>query len=272
MSSEPKTAPQAALTLDRGNRELWIVSHSNLFYWWPVWVVGYILALLTWFDGHRMAIVPAGTEAQLQNGRQVLVLPENKEIKVGLRDNQPYVKIHHDSRFGEIYAIVLLLVIFITNVPLRGLWSVIAIMILFFSITIILLMGWHEPILDALGSLYIYINMAGYLVISTALFVIWILTFLFFDRQRYIVFSPGQFRVRQEIGGAEESFDTTQLVVSKQRNDLFRHWILGLGSGDLIVETAGARPRHFDLPNVLFVGSKLKQIEDLLREKEVVRG
>ena len=89
---------------------------------------------------------------------------------------------------------------------------------------------------------------------------------------RYIVFSPGQFRVKQEIGGGEHTYDTIGMVVEKQRNDLFRHWILGLGSGDLIVRTSGAQNQHFDLPNVLFIGSKLKQIEDLLREKEVVRG
>jgi len=28
-----------------------IYSHSNLFYWWPVWAVGYVMAFLTWFNG-----------------------------------------------------------------------------------------------------------------------------------------------------------------------------------------------------------------------------
>jgi hypothetical protein len=97
-------------------------------------------------------------------------------------------------------------------------------------------------------------------------------TFLLFDQQIYMVFTPGQLRVRQEIGGGEESFDTMGMSLQKQRNDLFRHWFLGLGSGDLIVTTSGAASRHFDLPNVLFVGYKLKQIELMLREKQVVRG
>ena len=58
----------------------------------------------------------------------------------------------------------------------------------------------------------------------------------------------------------------------KQRNDLFRHWILGLGSGDLIVNTSGATAHHSDLPNVLFVGYKVRQIENMLREKAVVQS
>ena len=49
-------------------------------------------------------------------------------------------------------------------------------------------------------------------------------------------------------------------------------FVLGLGSGDLIVNTSGAAVHHFDLPNVLFVGRKVQLIEDMLREKAVVRG
>ena len=36
-------------------REVHIVAHSMLFYWWPVWAVGLLMAGLTWLDGHRLA-------------------------------------------------------------------------------------------------------------------------------------------------------------------------------------------------------------------------
>jgi hypothetical protein len=62
------------------------------------------------------------------------------------------------------------------------------------------------------------------------------------------------------------------MTVQKQRSDLFRHWILGLGSGDLIVRTAGAQTHHFDMPNVLFLGRRVREIEDMLRSKQVVGG
>jgi hypothetical protein len=87
-----------------------------------------------------------------------------------------------------------------------------------------------------------------------------------------MIFTPGQLKVRTEIGGGEKAFDTAGMTVEKQRSDLFRHWVLGLGSGDLIVNTSGANAHHFDLANVLFVGRKVQQIEDMLREKAVVKG
>ena len=87
-----------------------------------------------------------------------------------------------------------------------------------------------------------------------------------------MIFTPGQFKVCTEIGGGEKVYDTTGMTIEKQRSDLFRHWILGLGSGDLIVNTSGAQAHHFDLPNVLFIGRKVQQIEEMLRERAVVRG
>src|SRR3954464_11448683 len=43
-------------------REVRIVAHTMLFYWWPVWAVGLLLAGLTWLGGHCLAVVPAGTQ------------------------------------------------------------------------------------------------------------------------------------------------------------------------------------------------------------------
>ena len=42
--------------------EITVISHSSLFYWWPVWLVGFIMATLTYFDNHRMVVVPADTK------------------------------------------------------------------------------------------------------------------------------------------------------------------------------------------------------------------
>jgi hypothetical protein len=93
-----------------------------------------------------------------------------------------------------------------------------------------------------------------------------------FDKQIYMVFTPGQLRVRLEIGEAETAYDTTGMTIQKQRSDLFRHWILGLGSGDLIVKTSGAQAHYFDMPNVLFLGRKVREIEDMLRARQVIAG
>jgi hypothetical protein len=57
-----------------------------------------------------------------------------------------------------------------------------------------------------------------------------------------------------------------------RRDDLFRHWVLGFGSGDLIVRTGGANPQIIELPNVLFVGPKLREAQQTLQVREVVYG
>lgn len=292
MSTAPPTSPvpPPGQPSSPEQLELKIVSHSNLFYWWPVWLIGFMMAFLTWLDGHRMAIVPAHTQAFRSarveyeekpgtrvtiEGQDVLVVPKGQLLPPSNKDvapEQPRLFVAANKSYGVLYGIVLLLVIVITNVPLRGLWSLIAIIVIVFVSIIFALMDWWEPILEHLGALHIHMNAVGYLIISGVLFAIWLVTLLLFDPQVYMVFSPGQLRVRQEIGGGETAYDTMGMVIQKQRNDLFRHWILGLGSGDLIVNTSGARAVHFDLPNVLFVGYKVKQIEEMLREKQVVPG
>jgi hypothetical protein len=274
------TAPAAhAAPSVAGEKEIRIISHSNLFYWWPVWAIGFIMALLTYIDGHRMTIVPRDTKvvpeasftARVEGAAEktvfekqtALVLPPNKTLTAeeGLKKHAAESK-----NYGVIFATVLLLCIAITNVPLRGMWSVVIIMLIIMLVIIFSLAGWWDPILSTLSLLQIYINAGGYLFISLILFGIWLVTFLFFDQQIYMIFTPRQLKVRTEIGGGEVTYDTIGMSLQKQRSDLFRHWILGLGSGDLIVNTAGAQVHHFDLPNVLFVGKKVQQIEDMMRE------
>ncbi len=279
-------APRVAKTHDK---EIVIVSHSNLFYWWPVWAVGFLVTILSYKDNYRMAFVPAGTEAfrsatvQGQGkdekltleGRDVLVVPDGKHLPPkNLKEapEDPHVRVAFNKSYGVVFIIVLLLVIVITNVPLRGLWSFIVLIVCIFLTIIFHLLEWWDPILRALGDLHVHINVAGYFLFSLSLLVIWLVTFLFFDPQVYMIFSPGQLRVCTEIGGGLSAHDTMGMVIQKQRNDLFRHWILGFGSGDLIVSTSGASAAHYDLPNVLFVGYKVRLIEEMLREKPVVQG
>ncbi len=97
------------------------------------------------------------------------------------------------------------------------------------------------------------------------LLAIWLLIFFLYDPQVYMVFTPGSFRVRLEIGEGETAYDTRGMTVQKVRSDFFRHWILGLGSGDLIVRTTGAQVHEFHLNNVLFVNRKIKMIEEMVR-------
>jgi hypothetical protein len=276
-STTPAPAPRPAVVPPAQRNEIRIVSHSALFYWWPVWAVGFLMALVTLVDGHRMVTVPKDSRFRERvpldidaktEVRTILELP--KDFKG--RPQDPHVLMADSKTPGVLFSIVLLLVITITNVPLRGLWSVIVItLIVSISIILAILREW-DRILEGLGLLDIRINFAGYMLISTVLLIIWLIVMLLFDKQIYMVFTTGQLRVRLEIGEAETAYDTTGMTIQKQRSDLFRHWILGLGSGDLIVNTAGAQAHHFDMPNVLFLGRKVRDIEEMLRSRQVVSG
>ena len=50
------------------------------------------------------------------------------------------------------------------------------------------------------------------------------------------------------------------MVFEKRRKDLFHHWILGMGSGDVNMSTTGAKKEEIYSPNVLFVDSKIGKI------------
>jgi hypothetical protein len=246
-----------------------------LFYWWPVWVAGILLAGLTWLDGSRLAIVPAGTQVVDEGGREALVLPADAHLPrdpVTGQPRVPTVRVASHSSYGVVFVVVVFLVVFVTNVPIRGLWSVIVIVTLLLGTIILAMAGWWDAILDATAHSHVYINAFGYLAISVPLFVLWLAVVIFFDRLRYMIFTPGQMRVCQEIGEGEEIFDTMGMAVTKRRSGLFRHWLLGMGSGDLLVKTSGANAQQFQMHNVLFVGKKLQLIQDMLQTREVVSG
>ncbi len=275
-------APPAPVT--RPQDQITIVSHSNLFYWWPVWAVGFLLGILTVVDGHRMATVPEGTKAYRGaevkvpsadtsfQDRDVLVLPPKQHLSgdPNAAPRDPRLHISRGKNYGVLFATVLILVILITNVPLRGMLSVVVIVVAIMLSVIFALAGWWEYIFLHLTLLDIRVNAGGYFFISTILFIVWLLTFVFFDRQIYMVFTPGQFKVCTEIGGGEQVYDAVGMTLEKHRSDLFRHWILGLGSGDLTVKTSGAQAHHFEMLNVLFIGKKVQEIEDMLKKKAVI--
>lgn len=273
----PVAAPiPAAVIVPPARRQIVIVSHSNLFYWWPVWALGFLFGIVSLFGDH-LAIVPTGTKAMprvpveidgKQATRHVLVYPD----KAVVEPTTPYMHVSSNKNVGVVFCAILLLVIAITNIPLRGLWSFIVILVVLFVTIILAILDKWSVVFEYLSYLDIRITAGGYLFISSILFAMWVLVIFFFDRQIYMIFEPGQLRVRQSIGDAETSYDTTGMTTQKQRSDLFRHWILGLGSGDLIVKTAGAHPTEIDMNNVLFVGRKHQEIEELLRSREVVSG
>ena len=264
------TQPTPPATQTPRVHEVKIYSHSALFYWWPVWAVGFVLGVLSLIQGSRLAVVPPNTEVEERRKddtiQKVLVLPPGASFE---KEKDLHLRTTTHKSYGVFFATVLLLVIVITNVPLRGMWSVMIIMLVILLSIIFGLAGWWDWIFANINLLDIRINAGGYFFLALALFIIWLVTLLLFDRQIYIIFQPGSFKVCLEIGSGEKQYDTIGMTIEKERSDLFRHWILGLGSGDMVVKTSGAERHEFRLNNVLFIGRKLQLVEEMQRDRQV---
>jgi hypothetical protein len=258
-----------------------IIGHSPLFYWWPVWAVGFLMALVTYLGGSYMAVVPAGTVAEkarqvqgVDGPRDVLILPANRQLALdetaGVPE-QPVLRVAPSNSPGAVFVTVLLLVIIITNVRFTGVWSLVLIIVVLLISVLFALAGIWDKVLWLAGSSDIHITASGYLCIAISLFVVWLAVFLIYDRMNFATFGRGQFTIHHTFGAGATTYEVHGLSLEKKRDDLFRHWLLGMGSGDLVIRTGGANARTFELPNVLFVGSKLVAAQRLLQERQVVK-
>jgi hypothetical protein len=295
---QPAPGTPAAADTTPGYDEIRIFSHSPLFYWWPVWLFGFIFSLITLMDNYRMVIVPGDSVLTKDKvGEKVryniYAVPDDDRMERLLKEaNEPEkqraaeanptyraapgekafrIRPHVSPRswMGPAFLIILFLVIIITSVPLRGLWSLVVLIGLVVIALLISLFHWWDDILDAFIGLHVFINLAGYLLLSTALFIVWALATFIFDRRSYIVFTPGQIRVVEEIGSRERTYDTTGMTVEKHRDDWFRHIFLGFGTGDLSVRTAGADRNEILMPNVALIGFKIDPIQQLIRQRQI---
>jgi len=165
--------------------------------------------------------------------------------------------------------ITLLVVAVSSTVVFRGLMSVIAAVLVVALAVTLAWFGWWGEILRILGGMEIRINAAGYLCIGIPLLIAWVLVVFVYDRAHYVVFDQGQIRYVLEVGDSEVVVQSEGALVEKKRNDVFRHWLLGLGTGDLVIRTGGSHGQTIELENVLNINAKLGYIDKMLKEKAI---
>ena len=283
--------------------EIRIYSHSPLFYWWPVWLFAFVFSLVTLVDNNRLAIVSgdalvtkekvgnkiitniygvpdedrmnkftvAATEEEKQRLREANKEFKNTEANLPVGSEIVRLKPHVSPRtwMGPMYLIILMLVIIITSVPLRGLWSLVALIGIVVVVLLISLFKMWDQILTAFIGLHVFINLAGYLLLGVVICAAWAAATFIFDRRSYMIFTPGQIRVCEEIGSRERTYDTTGMTIEKRRDDWFRHIFLGFGSGDMVIRTAGADRHEILMPNVALIGFKIDPIQQLMRQRQI---
>ncbi len=216
-----------------------IYSHSSLLFWWPVWVTGYVMAALTWWHGQPQQLESAGKALEW---------------------------VHPSNNLGVIYFLTLFLILMITNFSVRGVASGMVILGAALLTVVLAYLGWWDEVFRWFGNLTIHLTMGAYFWFSTLIFVTWIFTVLGFDRLSYWEITPGQITHKMLFGSGSNSYNAQGMALEKHRDDIFRHWLLGFGSGDLKIQTSGATHEQIDLTNILFIGSKVEAIQRLIAE------
>jgi hypothetical protein len=238
--------------------EVSIYMHSDLLYWWPVWVVGFAMAAWTYLEGRHVAWVPVGTTVEDRRS----VLPDDGDAIL------PSLHVSASRIPGAAFGTTIIAVLAFGTGWLRS-WRAYTFLASLVALVLLItaLHGWGDLFRYA-ALLTIHINLGGYLVLSSAICALWSWQFFVADRWAYVVFSPSQVRVQSEIGAEEKVYDTGGMVFEKRPYDWFRYAV-GCGAGDIRLRLGGPQGQSVELPNVPHVHRQLRKIEALLRIKDV---
>jgi hypothetical protein len=235
----PQPAPGKPEPAPERLQILRVYGHSNFFYWWAVWLYGFVCAVLTYLDGRTLEFLPG-----------------------------KHLYVHAHAWVGVSFVAVLLIVTFFTNYRLKGSASFIALLIIALIAFAMYTFGWWEIVARILPTLLIYMNLAFYLTVSTVLLALWCLAFFVLDHLTYWEFTPGQITRSQLLGEGSESFDAHGLHIDRIADDILINKVLGLrwlgfGTADLKVMTTGAASRTFVIENVWRANRRDEQIREL---------
>jgi hypothetical protein len=232
--SNPRTIPD----------EIRIFAHSNILYWWPVWLYAAVCWIATWM--HHIKIKPDGL-------KEVNVFPE------------PWL--------GFSFLCVFFFVVTFSNLKVRGIFAALVLLTATLVVVIVYFAGGLSEIFGALHLLYIYMNEAFYAAIATFLFTIWAIVVFGVDHLMYYRIKPGQLSVEHRIGQQHDmDIPTVGMTVRRIVPDLFRHQILGLsflgiGTGDLICRpSAISHHEPLVIENVIRLSRKFRDIENKINK------
>lgn len=228
--------PAQSISKDR----LVVYQHSDLLYWWVVWLYGFFCAAITYAQGVRVTLVD----------KPVLIHP------------RPWV--------GVSFVALTLFVLIFTHARARGVKSlVLFLLFLIIGLSIQLFGVWHE-VLQFGGLLLVHMNLAFYVLFSGLLCLSWLFVIFVADRFVFWEFSPGAIAERHRFTEGGSNYVAVQVQTARKSDDIFVHKILGLGflgfgTGDLDVRfsTPGGE-RNFHLTNVWSVSRAEREINRLV--------
>jgi hypothetical protein len=222
VSEQKPTQPR----LDAGR--LVVYEHSDLLYWWVVWLYGFLCAFLTRLQGN---------EVLLDAARPVLIYPR--------------------AWLGISFVALTLFVLVFTTLRARGVMSLVLFLVLLTTgLVVQIYMGWDQ-VLSLVPLLLVYMNLAFYLLFSGTLLLAWMFAIFVRDRLTRYEFARGSISKRVALSEGSENFSSPQVETTRHSDDIFVHRILGLaflgfGTGDIEIRfsTPGSGQRVYVLKNV----------------------
>jgi hypothetical protein len=219
-----------------------VYEHSDVLYWWIVWAYGFVCALLTRAFGRD--VVLAGT-------RPVRVYPE--------------------AWLGASFVMLVLFVLVFTHARARGVKSLVLFLVLLvIGLVVQMAYGWNE-VLGVLPLLLVYMNLAFYVLFSSALLLVWLFTTFVSDRLSRYEFAPGTISKRMTWTEGSENFASRLVHTARFSDDVFVHrllglWFLGFGTGDIEIRfsTPGSGQRVYLLKNVWRAAAVEREINRLV--------
>jgi hypothetical protein len=225
--------------------DLRIYQHSNLAYWWVVWVYGFVCSGITYAQGVGIRELAARTES----GEKVILF-------------------HPSPWLGFSFIGLLLFVVVFTNVRARGVYSIVLLLLTGGAIWLVHRIPGIETAYGWVGLLRVHLNLAFYLTFSVSLMLLWFFIIFLVDRFTWWRFSPGQVIEEHRVGQATgHAFNTEGMIIQRLPDDLFRHRVLGFGTGDFVVKPASGDT--FEIHNVWRANSKQRLLEDMIATRAV---
>lgn len=232
--------------------EVRIYPHSPILYWWIVWAYGFVCALLTYAQGETFTI---------GGGKPLLI--------------------HPGAWVGISYTMLLLFVILATTVKARGIGSLLLIVLLGAAAAGTQFVMNIDGLFKTPPAILVHMNLAFYMMVSSSLFVVWLVIVFGFDRLSYWRFRGAQIervqRFASVLGRAPESYSVMHVRLTRFSDDILDHKILGLGflglgTSDIEGKIAifGGGNEVFRIDNVWRATRSLRQIQAMMGQKATV--
>jgi hypothetical protein len=247
VSGNPIGAPARGkrVGVEAKEKDLRIYQHSNLFYWWVVWAYGFLCAAITYAQGIGIHELARRTEAA-----------------------EKVVLFHASPWLGISFIGVVLFVIIFTNVRARGVYSLMLLLLVAAVVWAVRQIPGIETAVGWVGLLRVHLNLAFYLTFSGLLLLIWLFVTFLIDHFTWWRFSPGQVIEEHRVGQATgHAFNTEGMIIRRLPDDLFRHRLMGFGTGDFVIKPA--TEDAFEIHNVWRANKKQRLLEDTIATRHV---